>query len=358
MRIRHIISALEDFAPLALQESWDNSGLQTGDPDAECTGVMLCVDPTEAVVREASERGCNLVVSHHPLLFRGLKHITGATPAERCVIESIRRGVAVYSSHTALDSAEGGVSYELARSLGARPLRTLHPLSDSLLRLTVYAPRDAASDVRAAIADCIADDSTIVSSQAEASNSVMTADKDGLPLLDIIHRPLTSMTLTVADSRRRALEAALSGMGSGVTYEFERLSASDSRVGLGVVAELARDMSADELIASVKSATGARMLRCNAMPAEGSTFRHVAVCGGAGGEFIADAVRAGADAYITADVRYHDFAEWADRIFLIDAGHYETESCTKSIFMQLIKEKFANFAVYISASEQNPINYL
>ena len=259
MQVKDVISAIESFAPPALQESWDNTGLQTGDPEARCTGVLICLDPTEQVVAEAVSRGCNLVVSHHPLLFRGLKHITGATPVERTVVAAIRAGVAIYSSHTALDSARGGVSYAIARSLGAQVESVLHP-----------AP--------------------------------------GAP----------------------------AGAGEG----------------LGVVAVFPEPLSVDEFAARVKQACGAEVLRCTA-PVPGLAISRIAVCGGAGGEFIPDA-----DAYLTADVRYHDFAEWADRIFIVDAGHYETESCTKMLFMQLIKEKFANFAVYISATEKNPINYL
>lgn len=263
MLIKDVISAIESFAPPSLQESWDNTGLQTGDPEAECTGALVCLDPTEEVVAEAVRRGCNLVVSHHPLLFHGLKHITGTTPVERTVISAIRAGVAVYSSHTALDSTRGGVSYAIARNLGASVESVLHPAPAG------HAPGE----------------------------------------------------------------------------------------GLGVIAVLPEPLPVADFAARVKKACGAEMLRCTE-PASGLAISRVAICGGAGGEFIPEAVAAGADAYLTADVRYHDFGEWADRIFLVDAGHYETESCTKMLFMQLIKEKFANFAVYISATEKNPINYL
>lgn len=357
MRIRDIISVIEDFAPLALQESWDNSGLQCGDASADCTGVMLCMDVTPDVIEEAFRKGCNLVVSHHPMIFRGIKRVTGATVAERCLLAAIRLGVAVYSSHTALDSAEGGVSYALAAALGVRVRRVLKPAGTALLRLTVYAPREAADDVRAALADSLASDAAIVATDARALGSRMTEDADGLPVLDITHRPLTSFSLVMSSLDRAEAEAMLSGFGHGISYSFERLEQNDARVGLGVVGDLPRALTADEFVAAVKAATGASVLRCSRV-ADGAEIRRVAVCGGAGGEFIADAVRAGADAYVTADIRYHDFGEWGGSIMLADAGHFETESCTKSIFMQLIKEKFANFAVYIAESEKNPINYL
>lgn len=357
MQIRHIISAIEAYAPPALQESWDNSGLQVGDASAECTGVMICLDPTEEVVAEAMSKGCNLVLSHHPLLFKGLKRITGATPVARCVATAIRHNVAIYSAHTSLDSAEGGVSYALAAALGARVTRVLHPAADSLLRFTVYTPRDKADDVRAALAD--ADYRGIVRTDCEASVESVSDDAAGIPLLDIRHEPLTSFSMTVRSSRRGDVETALAGMGSAVSsYTVQGLEQSDMSIGLGTVAELPAPVSAREFIAMVKRACGASVVRCSAGKAAQREIKRIAMCGGAGGEFIPDAVRAGADAYLTADVRYHDFGEWGDRIFIADAGHYETESCTKMLFMCLIKEKFANFAVYISATEQNPINYL
>ncbi len=361
MLIKHIISAIEEFAPLALQEKWDNTGLQVGDPSAECSGVLLCLDVSESVVAEAVERGCNLVVSHHPLLFRGLKRITGATPSERCVLAAIKYGVAIYSSHTALDSAVGGVSNAIAQSIGAKVERVLHPSENGPLKLVVYTPRHLAEDVRAAIADA-ADEFgggvPVVAADAVKTESTRTEDADGVPMLELNHTPYASLSMTISSERRREVESVLSGMGDEITYQFIRLSESDSRTGLGVVARFDKPIALDAFMDRVKSACGADVLRCSELPFPDAEVQRVAVCGGSGGEFISDAVRAGADAYITADVRYHDFAEWGDRILIVDAGHYETESCTKTLFMQLIKEKFANFAVYISATEKNPINYL
>jgi len=360
MQIKHIIAAIEDVAPPALQESWDNSGLQVGDPSAECTGVLLCLDPTPQVIAEAVSLGCNLVVSHHPLLFRGLKRISGATPTERCVLDAIRSGVTVYSSHTALDSAAGGVSYAIAEALGAKVERVLHPMDGSLLRLVVYAPREQADDVRAAIADIdsgVTRIQHVVSTDSMEMSEKISTDADGLPLLDISHKPLTSLTFIIPAIVRRAAEAALSGM-VRISYNFQKIEDVDWNTGLGVIATFDKAVNASSLIEKVKTACNASSVRCSTLPPDDSSLQRIAICGGAGGEFIVDAVRAGADAYITADIRYHDFAEWADRIFIVDAGHYETESCTKTLFMQLIKEKFANFAVYISTTEKNPINYL
>lgn len=255
-----IIAAVSSRAPLGLQESWDNSGLQVGDAAQACTGVLLALDPTEAVVAEAIGRGCNLVITHHPLLFRGLKRISGESAVERTVIAAIRAGVVIYSSHTALDSAIGGVSAEMAMHLGAEVAAPLQP------------------------------------------------------------------------------------------------TAPGASTGLGVIAELPEAMDAAGFVELVHKAFGASPVR-GSVPVPGR-FTRIALCGGSGGEFISAAIEAGAAAYVTADVRYHDFVDHGADIFILDIGHFESESCAKDIFYRAITEKFANFAVYYSQLETNPINYL
>lgn len=253
-----IIGAVTDFAPPSLQESWDNSGVQVGRTDLPCSGVLLCVDVTPDTVDEAEALGCDLIISHHPLIFKGLKSLTGATQVERAVISALRAGMTVYSAHTSLDSTRGGVSWEMARMLGAEVSGVLSPSGPS------------------------------------------------------------------ADT------------------------------GLGVVARFSAPVAPAELYALASRAFGSphpRASRC-ACPAVGT----VALCGGSGGEFIRAAIEAGADAYITADVRYHDFVDFGNDIFLLDIGHFESESCAKEIFYRVITEKFPNFAVYYS-KQQNPIQY-
>ena len=262
MTIDTIIGAIQKMAPTALQESYDNSGLQLGDAAKECTGVLLCVDVTPGRVDEAVARGCNLIVSHHPLLFHGLKQITGATPQQQAVIRAIEAGVAVYSAHTSLDNAPGGVSAWLARDLGLHYLGSLCPVAKD------------------------------------------TPD-----------------------------------------------------AGAGAIAASPEPLTAMQLVERVKKACASPVCRCT-RPPEGAVITRVAMCGGSGGSMIPDAIAAGAQAYITSDVRYHDFLDYGDRIFIIDIGHFESESCTKRIFYHIITQKFPNFAVHYSDSEKNPINYI
>lgn len=263
-----IISAIEAFAHPGLQESWDNTGWQLlpVSPDTECSGVLSCLDVTPVVVDEAIAEGCNLIISHHPLIFKGLRHITGVTEGEHAVIRALQAGVSIYSSHTALDSAPQGVSHRLGLMLG-------------LVDMTVLSPQPSADP-------------------------------------------------------------------------------SAPQTGLGIVGTFPSPMTREALIADVKTVYGSPVVRCSAGPYTSAPIRKLALCSGSGGEFIPAAIAAGADAYITSDTRYHDFVDFGKRIFIIDTGHFESEKCTKSIFSSIISEKFPNFAVRMSRTEQNPVNYI
>ena len=261
MKIKEIIAELERHAPSSLQESYDNTGYQCGDPEAEATGALLCMDVTEEIVREAQEHGLNLIVSHHPLLFRGVKAVIGRNRPERALAEAIRRGVTVYSSHTAMDSTRGGVSARMARNLGLKNARVLAP------------------------------------------------------------------------------------------------STPGADTGLGVVGDLEADMTAGEFAALVKRTFGCEVLRAS-HPAEDLKIKRVALCGGSAAEFVPEAIAAGAQVYVTADVKLNQFLDHAPDIWLIDAGHFETEECTKQIFFDVISEKFPNFALRYSTKEKNPVLYL
>ena len=266
MTILDIAGAIEEKAPLSIQEHWDISGWQaTPMPPAttECTGVMLCLDVTTDVVDEAASRGCNLIVSHHPLLFKAIRSLTGATPAERAMMRAIALGIDIYSAHTSLDSApEAGVSIRLARQLGLTDISPLAP------------------------------------------------------------------------------------------------SASLPGAGLGAVGTIAGGpVSFDGFIALVKHAYSAPAVRATAGPArlDKDGVSRVALCSGSGGEFISDAIAAGADAYVSSDIRYHDFLDFGRSILLVDTCHWESEICTKSIFSEIISQKFPNFAVNIATCEPCPV---
>ena len=266
MKIREITQAIEQYAPLRLQEEWDNAGIQVGDPEADITGVLLCTDATEAVVAEAIDRGFNLVISHHPLIFRGLKKIMGRTPVERTVAMAIKHDITIYSAHTNMDSAWQGVSFRMADKIG------------------------------------------------------MT----NVTFLDDNH---------------------VDPYGDG----------DSTQAGCGVIGNI-EPMPAREVLKRVKAAFEVGAVRYSG---DGERIvNRVALCGGAGGFLLDKAVEQEAQLYVTADMRYHDFLDNAQRIVVADIGHYESEHFTKEIFLEIIQKKNPTFAVAFAKNETNQVNYL
>lgn len=360
MKINAIVHALEEYAPRTLQESWDNSGLQIGLPaeaDGEVTGVLLCVDVNEAVIAEAIARGFNMVVSHHPLFFKGVKQFTGNSVQQRAAMAAIRGGVAVYSAHTSLDSTRGGVSYAMARALGATVERALSPADRPLVRLTVICPRTAASDVELVLFDNDATDSLAIS--ADRAETHMSAD-DPVPAFDISHTPMTRVETVVSPDRVSLLMAQLGSMPRADELKIDTTSLDnvDPMLGLGVLATLPAPIDMGALAEKIKEVFGTPCIRANAAYDPERTVTRLALCGGAGGEFIARASASGAQVYITADVRYHDFCDNPTGMAIFDIGHFESELCATEIFMNVISQKFPNFAVEYSKTDINPVKYL
>ncbi len=362
MKLSAIINAIEEFAPLSLQEKWDNSGLQIGLPDGngEVTGVLICLDTTEAIVAEAVSRGCNMIVSHHPLIFKGFKHLTAATPQERAAAAAIRAGVAVYSAHTSLDSTIGGVSYAMAERLGAVVGGVIESAGVEYYTVSVICPRSESSDVRLVLLD--SEPACTYSEVEGESISDPDAGFDPLVGIDLRHEPLTEVKVGVDSLRLSKVLKALAGM-PGYGKMTVSVSPQDKRsadYGLGVYATLpGNGMTGSEFVDALRKAFGTPCIKASASYSPDKQIRRIALCGGSAPDFIARAARAGVDAYVTADVRYHDFADCADMdTTVFDIGHFESECCAKDIFYHVITKKIANFAVYKSETETNPVNYL
>lgn len=363
----NIISAIEAFAPTALQESWDNTGMQIGSRLAECTGVLLCVDVTPDIVDEAKKRGCNLIVSHHPLIFKPLCKLCGNTAVEEAVMKAVAAGISVYSSHTATDSAVGGVSYRMAEKLGARPRRVLKPLENRRMRLSVTVSSERADDVRIAMYEVLGratglrPDGFSCTSSTDVVTKIAATDAAADPLAAMSETATSTISCVIDRSEADAVTAMLADVldSDDVHIEVSALENTDPTLGLGILATLDKPMRPSELIAAVKEAFGSPVVRCTGLVTDDELqIRRIAICGGSGSEFAADAMRAGAEAFITSDTRYHDFVDYKDRLLIIDIGHYESEACTKEIFYQIITKKFPNFACYLSEIESNPIKYI
>ena len=361
-RISDIISAIEERAPLALQESYDNAGLQVGDAWAEAKAALLCIDVTEAIVDEAIERGANLIVSHHPLIFCGLKRIAGRTPIERIVAKAIRHDIAIYSAHTNLDSAEGGVSAHAAAKIGLRNMRVLAPQSGKLLKIVTFVPVAYAEAVKAAMWSAGAGkignyDSC---SYTMSGRGTFRAIEGANPFVGAVgehHTESEERVEVLVPVWRRG--AVLRAMLEAHPYEEPAFDVimldNEAPTGLGVVGDIDPE-PAMCLLERVK-----RTFAVGAVSYSGDVSQvvsRVAFCGGSAAEFVGDAIAAGAQIFITGDVKYHEFTSNNDRIIMANIGHYESEQFTKEIFFDIIRKKFPNFAAYYSEKERNQINYL
>lgn len=366
MKIRDIIGAIEEVAPLGLQESWDNSGLQIGSYDDECTGVLLCVDPVPEIVAEAVEKGCNLIVSHHPLLFSGLKSITGSTLQQRVVIDAIKAGVSIYSSHTALDSSRSGVSARMASMLGLENVEVLDPRRGDLEKLTVMVPSESLDRVRSALFDAGAGSLgsyDCCGFSAEGTGTFRPLDGAhpyiGAPG-EISSEPETRLEVMLPVWLRSRVEKALRGAHpyEEPAYEFAAVTAGSFIGGLGCVGNLREPMPACDFARFAAGVFSCPAPRVSAVAASSRMVDRVALCGGAGGSLLRRAIASGAQIYVSADLRYHDYVDYGRTIGLVDVGHFNSEECAKTIFYQRISEKFPNFAVNYATTEKNPIEYL
>ena len=361
---------LEAAAPLAYQESYDNAGLQCGDPQAEITGVLITLDCTPAVVAEAVRRGCNVVVVHHPVIFRPLKRLVGANEVERTIIAALKSDVAIYAAHTNLDNVRGGVNDKLAEQLGLTQTRVLAPQSGTLARLITYVPNrpadqqaDVAGRVLAALyaagagqvgqyADC--------SFQADGTGT-FTPGAGTRPAIGTPHQPETvpekRLEVLLPLHRQGAVLRALRAAHpyEEVAYELIKLENVDLSVGAGLVGELPAAMAPAAFRALLKERLRVPVVRFTALARD---IRKVAICGGAGAFLIGAARAAGADAYVTGDVKYHEFFGAEGELMLCDVGHFESEQFTGEVFRDLLTAGFGRtFAVLIAETTTNPVQY-
>ena len=363
MKIKEITSAIEAVAPLYLQEGWDNAGMQVGDVDREVTGVLLCTDVREETIDEAIERGMNMIISHHPLLFRGLKKIVGRSYQERVVARAIKHDIAIYCAHTNMDSAVGGVNFKMAEKLGLKNVGVLDPQQGTLRKLVVFVPVEAATDVEHAMCDAGAgrlgnyDNCSYLMSGEGHYRALDGAEPWSGEVGEIHHEPEIRVEVLVHNSLCSRVVAAMlkAHPYEEPAFDIIALENGDKYAGLGVIGET-EPQDACDFLEKVKTAFEVKSLRYS-----GNLNRKVkivAMCGGAGSEFIGTAMSQGADVYITGDMKYHEFQGHEDQIILVDIGHYESEHYTKEIFYDIIQKKNPNFAVDFARSEKNQVNYL
>ena len=352
------------FAPLPLQDDFDNAGLQIGLTEAGVAGVLLCLDVTEAVVDEAIASGCNLIVSHHPLIFKPLKRITGGNYVERCILKALSNGIAIYSAHTNIDNAPGGVNYRIAEILGLQNVRILVPKEDSLLKLAVYVPVSHADALREAIfaAGC-----GEIGNYASCSYNVegvgtFKAQEGCNPFCGNVgelhcENEVRIETIMPSYMKGRVIKALLAVHPyEEPAYDIYPLKNSWNSVGAGVIGELPVECVEQDFLKIVKEKFSVECLRHT--PLLGRNVKKVALCGGAGGSFASAAMAAGADVYITGEARYHDLFNFNGKMTVAVIGHYESEQYTMDIFNDMISGRFPGLKVIKTAVDTNPVQYL
>ncbi|MBX2904972.1 MAG: Nif3-like dinuclear metal center hexameric protein [Taibaiella sp.] len=364
MTVKDIAATIEAFAPPAYQESYDNCGIQVGNPADEVTGVLITLDVTEAIVDEAIERGCNMIVAHHPLIFSGLKKIMGRTYVERVVRMAIKNDITIYAAHTNLDNVHNGVNAKIAEKLGLINTRVLAPKGDLLSKLFTYVPLADADKVRDAL---FAAGAGQISNYSECSfnmrgTGTFRPGENTNPTIGQTSGPrenVEEVKIEVLVNRHEQgrILAALraSHPYEEVAYEFVPLSNLATNVGSGMVGELPQPMKPEEMLAHIKASMKAECIRHTAPGIK--RIEKVALCGGSGSFLLRDAIAAGADIFITADYKYHQFFDAEGKIIIADIGHYESEQFTSEIFADILRKKYPNFAVLLSNLSTNPVKY-
>jgi len=361
MRIKEVIAALEAWAPRSLQEDYDNSGLHVGDPETEVKSALVCLDCTEAVVEEAARLGCGLIISHHPVIFRGLKSLSGKGYVERTILSAIKHGIALYAIHTNLDNVLSGVNAEIAARLGLRNTRVLDPKPGQLCKLSVFVPKDHAETVRAVL---FAAGAGRISAYDECSFNVegqgtFRAGEGTVPYVG--ERGLRHTEAEVRIEviyhlpQERAIVAAMIAAHpyEEVAYDLVALTNSHPGIGSGLVGELERPLIGNEFLALVKQAFKLKVIRHTRIL--DSPVRTVALCGGSGAFLINKAKAVGADIYLTGDVKYHEFFDADGKVLLADIGHYGSEQFTMDLIQRRLGEVFPTFAVRLTEIVTDPI---
>jgi dinuclear metal center YbgI/SA1388 family protein len=363
MKINEIIFYLESIAPAVLQESYDNAGLLTGDSSWECTGAITTLDATEEVILEAKRNNCNLVIAHHPIIFRGLKKINGKNYVERAVITAIKNDIAVYAIHTNLDNVLQGVSGKMADMLGLQNVHILSYKENTLKKLFTFVPIESAEVVRKALFDAGAGH---IGKYAECSFNVdgwgtFKGDEGTDPYIGEPGKPTTTKEMKIevifpAYLESQAVQALLDAHPyEEVAYDVVALTNTHQYTGSGVVGELPQAMDEKAFLGRLKEVFQLPVLRHT--PLTGRQVKKVALCGGAGSFLITNALRAGADVYVTADVKYHEFFDADGRMVIADIGHFESERFTIDLLYDILLQKFPTFAVLKSGIQTNPVNY-
>lgn len=364
MKISEITQELEKLAPLTYAEGFDNVGLLVGNPNAKITKILVTLDTLESVVDEAIEKGANLIVSFHPIIFSGMKKITGKNYVERVVQKAIKHDINIYATHTALDNSQFGVNHQISKQLNLKNTQILIPQQDTLRHLVTYVPLEAAEKLRNALFEAGAgfignyDNCSFNIKGTGTYRPVAGANpyKGEIGKTEFSEEERISIVFNKHRENEifRALREAHPY--EEIAYELFQLENTNQNIGMGMIGELENEMDEAEFLNYLKEKMQTQCIRHSKLLKK--KIKKVAVLGGSGSFAISNAKHNGADVFITADLKYHDFFQAENQILLTDIGHYESEQFTKDLLTAYLSEKFPNFAVLKSEINTNPVHYI
>ena len=370
MKVKEIAEFIEELCPLAYAEDFDNVGLLVGSNDQQVTGILVTLDCLEETVDEAIRSDCNLIVSFHPIIFSGLKKLTGRTYVERAVIKAIKNDIAIYAMHTALDNSIRGVSDKMCEVLQLQNRKVMIPKPRTLKKLSTYVPPSAAEQVKQALFEAGAGNignysHCSFSAQGEGTYMGNEASQPAIGEKEVLQRVSEALITVIFDSHLEAkITSALrkSHPYEEIAFDIITVDNRHPEIGMGMIGDLESETDSQEFLSKLKSTFGTPVIRHSAINKK--TIKKVAVIGGSGSFGIPDAIALGADIYVTSDLKYHDFFGAENKIILADIGHYESEQFTKNLLADYLTKKITNFApalpagrVVLSKNSTNPINY-
>ena len=364
MRIKEITNYIEELAPLSYAEDFDNVGLLIGSYNSEVKGVLVTLDTLEETVDEAITKNCNLIISFHPIIFDGLKKINGNSYVERVAIKAIKNDIAIYATHTALDNSRKGVSAKMCEIIGLVNTKILIPKKGIIKKLTTYVPTKDADSLRSSLFEVGAGDigNYDQCSFNTSGESTFKGNQNSNPILGEkgkLHKEKETQISLIFESKNetRILNKLFEiHPYDEVSYELLTTQNEHQDIGIGMIGELSQEMNEKDFLLYLKKTMKTDLIRYSEFI--NRKIKKVAVLGGSGSFAILNAKRAGADAYISADFKYHDFFKAEREILLADIGHYESEQFTKTLLVDYLTKKFSNFAIVLSQKSTNPIYYI
>lgn len=363
MKIEKIIQTLEKLAPTGYQEDYDNCGLITGNTFYECTGALCTLDATEEVILEAKQKGCNLVITHHPVIFRGLKKINGNNYVGQAVIAAIKNDIAIYAIHTNLDNVRQGVNDAIADRLGLVNRSILLPKMQQLMKLFTFVPVEYAEKVKTALFDAGGGHIGRYNECSFSSEGTGTfkAGEGSKPFVGEIgirhHEKELKIEVVFPAYLQNQITCALLSVHpyEEVAYDLVPLANDYKEVGSGLTGELTEAITEEDFLAQIKAVFSLHVIRHT--PLLGKIVKKIAICGGSGSFLIGRALASGADFYITADIKYHEFFDANGKMVIADIGHWESEQFTPDLLIGILQSEFPTFAVLKSEVGTNPVQY-